>query len=280
MTEPDAADRWGLRTLMTRTLDPGYALAATGPRSWRRSGGVLTLVVVLIAGVLMGMTVRQHQRQGTDRQAANAALIERIEARQGEVGLLSAEAIELRAEVAELRQAALGTTESGQQLLDTLTKHEMAAGQLAVTGPGIEIVLDEPQPVQGNDPVGHGQTVEQDGVIKDTDLQAAVNALWASGAEAIAINGSRIGPITAIRQAGGAVLIDFQPTSTPYVIEVIGDPGTLPGAFATTSAARRFSTYRTAFGAQYEVHTADELNLPAAADPITAGSSGTQGGGK
>ena len=278
MTQREAADRWGLRTLMTRTLDPSYALAAESPRPPRRSGAILALVVVLAAGVVMGVTVRQQQRQSTDRQAANAALVERIETRQVEVGSLSAEAIALRQEVAQLREEALSATAEGQALLDALAAQEMAAGLVAVTGPGITVTIADPAPAQNNDPVGHGQTVDQEGLVTDADLQAAVNALWASGAEAIAINGERIGPITAIRQAGGAVLIDFQPTSAPYVVDVIGNPATMPGKFAATSAARRFSTYRTAFGAEYSVHTADELALPAAAEPVTAGNTTIEGG--
>lgn len=278
MTEPHAADRWGLRTLMTRTLDPGYAAARTRGRPARRSASVAVLVVVLLAGLVMGVTVRQQQRQATDRQAANAALIDQIEARQNEVGVLSGEAAALRQQVAALREQVLSATAEGQALLDALADQEMSAGLLPVSGPGVVVTVAGPEPDQSNDPVGHGQTVDQDELVTDADLQAAVNALWASGAEAIALNGHRIGPITAIRQAGGAVLIDFQPTSAPYVIEVIGDPAVVPGTFATTGVARRFSTYRTAFGAQYSVDTAEQLQLPAAGEPVTAGNS-TIGGG-
>ena len=278
MNQPEAADRWGLRTLMTRTLDPSYAMAAAAARTPKRSSGVIVLVVVLVAGVVMGVAIRQQQHQATDRQAANAALIDQIEARQGEVDSLSTEAATLRQQVAALRDAALSTTTEGQTLLDALTAQEMAAGLVAVSGPGITITIADPAPVESNDPVGHGQTVDAEGLVTDTDLQEAVNALWSSGAEAIAINGARIGPITAIRQAGGAVLIDFQPTSPPYVIDVIGNPATLPGTFATTSAARRFSTYRTAFGAEYSVQTAETLNVPSAGEPVTAGNT-TVGGG-
>lgn len=278
MNQPEAADRWGLRTLMTRTLDPGYAIAAAARKPRSRSSTIAMVVVLLLAGLVVGVTARQQQRQATERQATNAVLIERIETRQSEVDSLGAEAVALREEVAALREEALSSTLEGQSLLDALAEQELAAGLSAVTGPGITITLADPEPAEPNDPLGHGQTVDQEGLVSDTDLQEAVNALWASGAEAIAINGARIGPITAIRQAGGAVLIDFQPTAAPYVIEVIGDPASLPGQFATTSAARRFSTYRTAFGAEYSVHTADELNLPAAAEPVTSGDTSIGGG--
>lgn len=231
----------------------------------------LALVMVVIAGIVIGVSIRQRQHQATDRQAASAALINQIDQRQEQVTARRAQATDLRGEVASLRETALNTSQEGQQLLDALTEHEAQAGLLPVTGPGIEITVADPPPQEGNDPVGQPQPTAQEGLVTDTDLQSAVNALWAAGAEAIAINGSRIGPTTAIRQAGGAILIDFQPTSSPYLFEVVGDPATLPAKFAATEPARRLNTYRTAYGAQYAVHTAQELWLPAASEPTTTG---------
>src|SRR5699024_11863661 len=57
--------------------------------------------------------------------------------------------------------------------------------------------------------------------VTDGDLQIAVNGLWAAGAEAVAVNGQRVGPTTAIRTAGSAVLVDFRPLSPPYRITVV-----------------------------------------------------------
>ena len=39
--------------------------------------------------------------------------------------------------------------------------------------------------------------------VLDVDLQGVVNGLWASGAEAIAVNGQRLTGLTTIRAAGG-----------------------------------------------------------------------------
>jgi small basic protein len=46
-------------------------------------------------------------------------------------------------------------------------------------------------------------------------VQLVVNALWEAGAEAIAINGQRIVATTAIRSAGGAVLINYKVLTSP-----------------------------------------------------------------
>ncbi|MGO1341870.1 MAG: DUF881 domain-containing protein, partial [Cellulosimicrobium funkei] len=57
-----------------------------------------------------------------------------------------------------------------------------------------------------------------------SDLQRVVNALWAGGAEAVAINDQRLTGLSAIRSAGDAVLVDLQPLVGPYRVEAIGDP--------------------------------------------------------
>ncbi|WP_153506295.1 DUF881 domain-containing protein [Cumulibacter manganitolerans] len=269
MTAP--ADRWGLRTLMTQTLDPAYAEAAGSVRRHPGAARAVAAVVLVVAGLIVGVAFRQQQHQATDRQAARAALIARVDARSSQVSAQTAQLAELRKAVAALREKVLGSSEAGAQLLDDLQAQELLAALTSVTGPGITITIADPKPAQSNDPVGHGQTVSQDGLVTDVDLQRAVNALWASGAEAVAINDKRIGPRTAIRQAGGAVLIDFQPTSSPYVIKVVGNPATLPADFAATEPARRFGTYRSAYGAQYDVQTVDKLTLPPAAEPVGSG---------
>ena len=65
-------------------------------------------------------------------------------------------------------------------------------------------------------------------VILDRDLQLVVNSLWVSGAEAISVGGVRIGPNVTIRQAGGGILVDNQPISSPYVILAVGPPHAMP----------------------------------------------------
>ena len=104
--------------------------------------------------------------------------------------------------------------------------------------------------------------------MRDGDLQLVVNALWAAGAEAISINGQRLGPTTAIRFAGEAVLVDFRPVTNPYEVSAIGDPDTLS---ATTSSrnpevadlAGDLRVVRPALRLRPE----DELTLPAASTP-------------
>src|SRR5206468_3747517 len=96
---------------------------------------------------------------------------------------------------------------------------------VAVKGPGLEVVLRDP-PVRstsasagraGSVPINAGH------ILTDRDVRSVVNQLWANGAEAISVNGIRLTPTSAIRFAGQAVLVDFQPITSPYTVRAIGN---------------------------------------------------------
>ena len=58
--------------------------------------------------------------------------------------------------------------------------------------------------------------------VLDTDIQLVVNGLFASGAEAVAVNGQRITVLSPIRSAGEAVLVGFRPLTPPYTVTAVG----------------------------------------------------------
>jgi uncharacterized protein YlxW (UPF0749 family) len=103
--------------------------------------------------------------------------------------------------------------------------------------------------------------------VRDGDLQLVVNALWAAGAEAVSINGQRLGPATAIRFAGEAVLVDFRPVTNPYEVSAIGDPDTLSAKFLASPEVGALAVISESFGLRFEFAREDELNLPPASIP-------------
>jgi uncharacterized protein YlxW (UPF0749 family) len=114
-----------------------------------------------------------------------------------------------------------------------------------------------------------GGTTEEDPreQVQDGDLQLVVNALWAAGAEAISINGQRLGPTTAIRFAGEAVLVDFRPVTNPYEIKAIGDPDALAGEFLASPEVGALAAISQTFGLRFEYAEEEELVLPAGSIP-------------
>ena len=100
-------------------------------------------------------------------------------------------------------------------------------------------------------------------VILDRDLQLVVNSLWVSGAEAVAVGGVRIGPNVTIRQAGGGILVDNQPITSPYVVLAVGPPHGMHDVFDSSPALQRLRLLETSYGVGVNVSESEELTLPA-----------------
>ncbi len=91
-------------------------------------------------------------------------------------------------------------------------------------------------------------------IILDRDLQLVVNSLWASGAEAISVGGVRIGPNVTIRQAGGAILVDNNPTSSPYTILAVGPPHAMRDVFDNSPGLQRLRLLEASYGVGVSVN--------------------------
>ena len=61
-------------------------------------------------------------------------------------------------------------------------------------------------------------------IIHDHDIRTILNDLKKAGAQAIAINGERVVPMSEQICAGPTILINGNRYPVPYVIEAIGDP--------------------------------------------------------
>jgi uncharacterized protein YlxW (UPF0749 family) len=94
-------------------------------------------------------------------------------------------------------------------------------------------------------------------------LQLVVNSLWASEAEAISVDGVRIGPNVTIRQAGGAILVDNTPIDSPYTILAVGPPHAMHDAFDRSRGLYRLRLLEMSYGVGVSVSSGDGLSLPA-----------------
>ncbi len=95
------------------------------------------------------------------------------------------------------------------------------AGLTPLTGPGVVIELrDSRRPLP---PGGDPNTV----ILHYTDLQSVINDLWASGAEAISLNGIRLITFTGLNCVGTTILCSTKRVAPPYQILAIGDPSKL-----------------------------------------------------
>ncbi|WP_409329899.1 DUF881 domain-containing protein [Trujillonella humicola] len=263
-----------LDQVLAETLDPAYEQAARAreenpaPSPRRRGGGRLAVALVMVAaGVLAAVTYHLTAVGAEGRQAIRAALVADIGNAQDRADDLAAELEQLRADVSRAREDALAASDEGRQALDELDAAEQMAGTVPVTGPGLLVTLADAAAPAQDDPVGGDAEVDPRGQVRDDDIQLVVNALWAAGAEAVSVNDQRLGPTTAIRFAGQAVLVDFRPVTNPYEIRAIGDPSTLRSAFLTVPEVQSLALIAESYGLTFELAQRDDLSLPAARTP-------------
>jgi uncharacterized protein YlxW (UPF0749 family) len=136
-----------------------------------------------------------------------------------------------------------------------------------VAGPGVKVTLREPAAATATPTPGRGGTtpIGATNILTDRDVRSVVNELWHDGAEAIAVNGVRLTPISAIRFAGEAVLVDRQPITSPYEIAAVGNADLLATNFAESSVASRYQTLAGVEGIGFSFADSSHLTLPASA---------------
>jgi uncharacterized protein YlxW (UPF0749 family) len=250
-----------LTEVIRNPLDPGYRAAAerrarTGEPP--RRSGLGTAVVVLVA-VLLGagvtwsvLALRAPQPSAV---AAREVLAGQITERSGEVEELRARSTALTGEISLLQQEALSAADS--PLLDQLAADSLLSGATPVTGDGLKITLTDADVVDPEE--------DPDSRVRDSDLQIVVNGLWASGAEAIAVNGERLTSTTAIRTAGDAILVDVVPLVGPYTVEAIGDAQDMQTRLTRTTAGQLLAVLQSTYGIRTQITSQRDLELPGAA---------------
>jgi uncharacterized protein YlxW (UPF0749 family) len=202
-------------------------------------GGAMFAVLgwLLIAGILA---------YGGDDALANARpsdLVQILDSLETENDRLEQEARRLQAEIATLES---GTSQQAlaqaQQRLESL---EILAGTTAVRGPGVRIVIRDPE-----------------GGIDATDILDAVQELRDAGAESIEVAQRRVVVDTWFanpgEEDGPGVLVSGELRSSPYTILAIGDPQTLATAMEIPGGVA--DSARTA-GAEITIERRDTLDI-------------------
>ncbi|GGL12499.1 hypothetical protein GCM10012284_53930 [Mangrovihabitans endophyticus] len=252
-----------LTDLFRNPLDPGYAAAAQrrgsgrgpGPAARRALRAVLAVTMAAL-GFLLVVAYQQTVADEPARSSAHDQLVSQVQRRRADTSVLQDQADGLRSEVADLRDRELDGKAAAR-----LRELEAQTGLAPVRGSGAKITLGD-GPTAADPVTGERST---DARVKDTDLQLAANALWAGGAEAIAINGQRLTATSTIRQAGEAILVDFRPVTTPYEVVAIG-PDSLAGDFRDGYAGRFFRALVSRYGMSFDTAEVHDVTLAAATE--------------
>lgn len=244
--------------VMEKPLDAGYAEAArrreAGQVPSRGAGPLLLLLVAVLLG-LMTVTAAQQLRAPSEGPSARELLEQQITERQQAGDALREQTVALNEEIAELQSEALSAADQG--LLEQLRLDGVVTGSTPVSGPGLEITLSD------SDAERDADVAASDTRVQAVDLQTVVNALWASGAEAISVGDQRLTSLSAIRHAGEAILVDLVPLPGPsYVVRAVGDPQDMQAAYARTGAPAYTQLLSTEWGIGSSMSAVEEIDLP------------------
>jgi uncharacterized protein YlxW (UPF0749 family) len=264
---PSASDHtrssWDLLERVSATaLDEDYARASTerpndpDPDGRRHRPRVLGAVALVGLGLLMAATALQTRSAEPVDDRERAELISQINDQKAEISRLADRSDQIESEVEGLQGTAEQIGSRGEELLDSLDEARLVAGAVPAEGPGLRVVVDDSTSSVSTD----------GGTVQDIDLQVLVNGLWQAGAEAVAINGNRLGSLSAIRTAGSAITVNYQSLTRPYVVTAIGDPDTVEATFAETPGGQAWFDLETNYGIQFDMETVDDLSLPAVPD--------------
>jgi uncharacterized protein YlxW (UPF0749 family) len=258
-----------LTSLLNDTLDPGYAETAArrkaqgepdaGHSHWTRRMSPLVLFGVAAVALVLVIAAIQTHREAPTLEKERKQLISRVQDGERKNSADESMISTLRGQLQEAQAQALGP-EQGK----AFTAMSVATGASPVTGPGLQVVLDDAAGADSGGSSDPRQTSSNESRVLDVDLQHAANGLWAAGAEAIAINGQRLTGLSAIRTAGSAIMVDFRPLSPPYTLQAIGDPKSMAAKFADGADGRYLFALKSQYGIGFTTNTKDKLNLPAA----------------
>jgi len=228
---------------------PGLATRARG----LRGRGVVPVAVVAFAAVAGFLLVGQLQG---DREVPNQLEAENegdlariLSGLNDEADALQAELAELRVQLNELRRSSESDAAAAEAIDQQIRSLEVLAGTTPVTGPGIVVTITDPN-----------------GRLTYDAMIDIVQELRDAGAEAIAINGERVGVATAFAEREGRITANGRALTAPYRVFAIGQPATLEGGLKIPGGA---VDALTALGKDVDVEIAKQakVDVPALSRP-------------
>jgi uncharacterized protein YlxW (UPF0749 family) len=221
-------------------------------------------VVALAAGLLFATS--SQTAQGTDLRGGEATELSALIPARGDVVAAQEDQLAaLQAQVQALTDQAASRNGDVAAARDAGQAGALSAGLVALTGPGVEITLDDaPRRPDGSLPIG---ARPDDVVIHQSDVQAVVNAVWASGADAVAIMDQRLIATSAVRCVGNVLLLQGRTYSPPFVVTAIGDAGAIRAQLAASPQVQVFRQAVEDYGLGFAVQDRGGITLPAYDSP-------------
>ena len=248
--------------LTNRPMDPMFSDSRLDkrPKSAFRVWSTRVIVFIICVAVGFSGSIIVQILHTDPRKEIRSSLAKELTQQTKHLNTLNSEVSSLRVKVENQSKKLANTTKD-----DTLTYDEMATGTIPVTGPGITLTIANP--LAANSDTTSGSLPRESSsnirVVTDGDLQVFIQILWQAGAEAISINGYRLGVQTSVRTAGQTILVGVNQVQSPYKIQAIGDASALASAVGEKSQRSLYTTLKGA-GIYPQITTSKSITLEAA----------------
>lgn len=235
---------------MTATTAPTGDEAPVARVSRQRLGSlVLVLAVTGLVGFLLVGQLRGSEAFRQRLESENEGDLTRILAGlTTEADALRDEISNLKLQLLSLQNTQAADSETNAAADAQLRALRVLAGTVPVSGPGLSIRIDDPE-----------------GSLSYDTIIDVVAELRDAGAEALAINGRRIGAGTPFGEREGRISVDGIAIGSPYTIAAIGPAATLEGGLKIPGGA--LDVLSSLRGVAVDLQRAAKIDVPALTSP-------------
>lgn len=174
------------------------------------------IILTVLLGIFIGMEIKSPYQLNIEGSFYTRDMISKINSEKLESFEIEKQQKNLYKIIEEENEILNSKIEENEQLDEYITELGRITGYEPVKGPGINIMVDS---------------------YTDTNLAylmedkklfiLLLNDLKLNGAEAVSVNGQRVGLLSEITLAGSHININNTPIAPPYSISAIGDSGSL-----------------------------------------------------
>jgi uncharacterized protein YlxW (UPF0749 family) len=226
--------------------------------AWARglpSVQVTFAVALLVMGFLLAAQIAAEGPRVRYSTEERAPLIETALGLQSQQKAFQAEILALRERITTLEAQGAGGADELRQLYAELEDARLAAGLIAVSGPGVAFRFED-------------GSLGVDARVTARDVRVLIAELWLAGAEGIAVNDERIVGTSAVLDIGGSILVNSAYLAPPYDIKAIGPTDLYQQMQASVSFAQYVQGRIEPAGLRLSVAQPESVDLPAFAGTV------------
>ncbi|EKD56761.1 MAG: hypothetical protein ACD_58C00097G0003 [uncultured bacterium] len=214
-------------------------------------------IYLLILGVGIGLFFTAQWK--TEPSRASSDPINSYVSLKDTKKTLTTEQIQLKTEISQYqleindKQSILKKNTSSKKTIDELDGYKKRLGITEIKGEGVIITIDD----------ANKNLANIDSIAHAADLRDLINFLWATGADAISINGERIVLTTSIDCIVNTILINTTRTTAPFIVSSIGDSKILERQLNNQNNLKDIKKRVKNEGLIFNIESLENLTIPA-----------------